>query len=960
MQKNLITLIAASCSALTGVAAAFVGTGQVYETSDMRYEILDFDQHTLSLISPVGKTDFVELPANVSVSGTYNIGGNNVTFDGAPFTVVQIGDNAFVSQPDLYFVRIPESVTSIGNNAFKDCVVLGQINFPPALEYIGDHAFQGCRGIKKIALPETVRSLGEGAFEDMAALEKAILLSEVTEIKANTFRNCKALEQVYLPQQLVSIGDNAFYRTDALDEIVFPATLESIGQHAFHGESGSKYGLRHLKLPAGLKHLGTGAFYNSSIITADLGESLEEIPQETFMRCRDLKEVKFPASLKRIGKSAFEDCAGNASRSMGAINIPDGVEEIGERAFIDSDILSFSTGESVSSLPAGACGTPRVVHIGSNVQSIDVAAFDLSDLKLIICDAATPPALSASYNLTPQQSEQLTVIVPDGSSERYTYHPRWRDFNIVEASKSVVSVNLDGSVPLAQAIYTEGGIMPSRVTDLTVSGTLSDADLRIIRENMTSLCRLDISGTDMTDVPASAFADLRSLEHIVLPSGLRTIGNSAFQNCSLMAMEELPDGITSIGDYAFSNCSRITISRLPNALTKTGYMAFGDCVSIKSITAGPNLIDMGQSTFSSCDLLEYADLSLSRLTTLRSCSFYINENLQTLLLPSTLEAIDYRALAITGLKTIDLPGNVSSFGEGAFYQSDLRAITIGEGLKSFDKEIFAECRKLVAVNLPSTLGSVGSGVFQSASRLSAISCRAIEAPAAATGAFDGVLTQRCVLTVPTVSFFSYLNAPQWGKFGNIVNSIEVTMPGNIDATILDEEEYQEIVEEENLQQQIEENAGDYKGENAPHRIAMRAAREKSRTALTDGSQYGKLFGGATIGTSEEGKGHRVFIHPHDPSDEFRVFVNGVDVTAQMEDNSLLLPAGTAGSLEIKSSLSGVDNINDDADASGVCTVYTLAGVRVFHGDVSVAESTLAAGIYIVKYPTGHTEKITVK
>lgn len=960
LRQSFITLLMGATGTLTGLAAPITGTGKVFETADMRYEIVDFEKHTLSLINPKKNVDFVIIPGKINVSGTFNVNGSDVTFTDTPFTVVQIGDNAFNGQTDLYHVDYPVSVISIGDNAFKNCPVLGEVDFPSNLEYIGKEAFKGCNSIVKIKLPETVSSIGEGAFEEMTALEKAVLLCNATEIKSNTFRNCKRLEQVYLPSKLETIGDRAFSRTDALDEIVFPTTLETIGMYAFEGEAASKSGLRHLKLPAGFKHLGEGAFHNASIITADLGESMVEIPEKAFELCYDLKEVKFPATLKRIGESAFHYCARNASRSMGVLKLPDSVEEIGKNAFFESFIISFGTGSGMTSLPAGSCGTPRLMHIGSSVTSIDVDAFSLEHLKLIICDATTPPSISASFNLSTQQAEQITVIVPDGCAELYSYHPRWRELNIIESSKSIVSVNLDGKTPLAEAIYRESGVMPSRVTYLTVTGHLSDTDFRIIRENMSSLCGLDIRDTDLKEISDNALSGMSSLERVVLPAGLKAISKNAFLNCSLMALEELPDGITSIGDYAFSNCSRITISNLPSALATTGYMAFGDCASIRSITAGPNLVDMGQSTFSSCDMLEYADLSKTRIKTLRANSFYIDENLQTIILPSTLEKIDYRALANTGLKTIELPGNISSYGEGAFYGSNLRTVTIGEGLTGFDKELFAECRKLVSVNLPSSLTKVGTRVFASASRLSAISCRAIEAPEAMTGAFDGVSTQKCVLTVPTVSFFNYLNAPAWGRFANIDNSIEVAMPDNIDATILDEEQYQEIMEEEELEKQAEENAEESGRNDSPAKATIRRARENTRTSLADGSQYCQLFGGATIGAPGNGKGQRLFIHPHNPDDDYRVLVNGIDMTNSMEGNSLLVSAGTVGKIEIVSSMSDVEGIIADDDNSGLCTIFSVNGTQVFSGSAEIAKSSLVPGIYIMKYASGHTEKIIIK
>ena len=182
LRQSFITLLMGATGTLTGLAAPITGTGKVFETADMRYEIVDFEKHTLSLINPKKNVDFVTIPGKINVSGTFNVNGSDVTFTDTPFTVVQIGDNAFNGQTDLYHVDYPVSVISIGDNAFKNCPVLGEVDFPSNLEYIGKEAFKGCNSIVKIKLPETVSSIGEGAFEEMTALEKAVLLLSLIHI----------------------------------------------------------------------------------------------------------------------------------------------------------------------------------------------------------------------------------------------------------------------------------------------------------------------------------------------------------------------------------------------------------------------------------------------------------------------------------------------------------------------------------------------------------------------------------------------------------------------------------------------------------------------------------------------------------------------------------------------------------------------------------------------------------
>lgn len=58
-------------------------------------------------------------------------------------------------------------------------------------------------------------------------------------------------------------------------------------------------------LPAEVKSIASGAFWNSHIESLVLNEGLESIELQAFS---GLASVVFPASLKEIGEHAFEDC----------------------------------------------------------------------------------------------------------------------------------------------------------------------------------------------------------------------------------------------------------------------------------------------------------------------------------------------------------------------------------------------------------------------------------------------------------------------------------------------------------------------------------------------------------------------------------------------------------------------------------------------------------------------------
>lgn len=68
-----------------------------------------------------------------------------------------------------------------------------------------------------------------------------------------------------------------------------------------------------------------------------LPEGLEEIGERAFAYAIDLKDINFPSSLKAIKRRCFSDCI---SLSVNPLVIPEGVEEIGYMAFVNCKSLT--------------------------------------------------------------------------------------------------------------------------------------------------------------------------------------------------------------------------------------------------------------------------------------------------------------------------------------------------------------------------------------------------------------------------------------------------------------------------------------------------------------------------------------------------------------------------------------------------------------------------------------------
>ena len=85
-----------------------------------------------------------------------------------------------------------------------------------------------------------------------------------------------------------------------------------------------------------------------------------------------------------------------------------------------------------------------------------------------------------------------------------------------------------------------------------------------------------------------------------MPSGITSIGYSAFANCSGLTSLELPSGLTSISAYAFIGCTGLTSLQFPSGLTSIGVWAFRECTGLTSLELPSGLTKIEEGAFLGC------------------------------------------------------------------------------------------------------------------------------------------------------------------------------------------------------------------------------------------------------------------------------------------------------------------------------------------------------------------------
>lgn len=85
-----------------------------------------------------------------------------------------------------------------------------------------------------------------------------------------------------------------------------------------------------------------------------------------------------------------------------------------------------------------------------------------------------------------------------------------------------------------------------------------------------------LHGFPVTSINTSAFDECReTMEKVILPSTVREIQESAFENCPALVDVELPDGLKTVGMVAFLDCPKLKNPEIPSTVTEIGLYAFG-------------------------------------------------------------------------------------------------------------------------------------------------------------------------------------------------------------------------------------------------------------------------------------------------------------------------------------------------------------------------------------------------
>lgn len=602
MKKNLLVVI---CF----VMSIFVNAQQSdFKVGDFAYRVLD-------------NANDVELVASVPVSSA-NI-PSLVTYNDQTYRVKSIGDGVFSRCDYLYHVNIPEGVEHIGESAFERCNMLTSIVLPMSLKSVGTNAFYKAVNLSQVVVQSELLQVGpfafsligmrvplysHGVFLYMPQNYKGdyVMPDGIHTIVGGAFERCEGLTGLVLPESMRTIGVYAFKRCEGLKAINIPAGMETIGEMAF-GDCYNLQPINHSRLKLQLPQNEEVGYE-----PVDWNSSMEEAAEEVVW-----------------DDSAIEVAGGDDFAEEVAWEEGSAVEDVwwGEEAGAEYETEVTMTLNDVEYYLDCVQGF-AVLLKGVNRQEVEIPAFiqyrgkefpvvAIGDEAFAYCDLletiVIPEGVEAILNGAFQRCDGLVSLkLPEtlkiiGNMAFFKSH-NLTEMNIPDGVRCIGVFAFDRT-QLPEPICRDGVFyyLP-RLHDgayVIPDGIHTIADGAF--DGCFSLTAVTIPET-VTSIGARAFHVCSSLETINIPESVVYIGEEAFAGAGLTSVS-MPTSVTGLLDETFSNCSSLTEITLPEGLVFIGNRMFAYCYSLTHLTIPSTVQHIGAYLHTGIDDIEVTNLS---------------------------------------------------------------------------------------------------------------------------------------------------------------------------------------------------------------------------------------------------------------------------------------------------------------------------------------------------------------
>lgn len=631
--------------------------------------------------------------------------------------VATIGASAFEGCSALTEVTIPDTVTDVPEKCFAGCTALETVNEHKNLKNVAKDAFTGTAwenakedgalnlgrvlysykgNLKEIVIPEGISLIEDGAFLGYEALETLTLGYDVEEIGEFAFQNCVNLKTVNVNDALGVIEAGAFKGCTSLKGMDFSkATLATIGYQAFMGCTS----LAEMKLCETLSDIGDYAFADTKIKTVELMKNVGEVGTNAFLNVTTFEE--FVVSDKNKTYSAIDGVLYNKDGNVlinfpaakkGVYELPQGVEEICEKAFYASAISEVKLAEesALNRIGASAFEKSAITSfvIPANVTKIEVATFkDASSLSKIVF------------------TEGVTYI----GAEAFSGCSSLGEIELPDSLKEIANAAFINSG--LKKVSTGEGL--AKIAGNAFSGN----------SNLSKV----ILGSNVEAIGDDAFKDCKALKAILIPASMKVVNAKAFNGCTSLKTILVSDKNTYLKGVSGAVYSKdgktlmLVSSKNGSFEVAKGTEVIADgafiiAPAISSISFPATLVDIKANALDSTAWYK----AQNGIVYAGSVLYKVKGNVASVDVKNGTKGIAENAVNNAAVSKVSLPASLISIGNNAFAGSGIKIVNIPNGVTSVGSGAFKDCKNLLIVSLSNSLKEIATAAFKGCSALTKI------------------------------------------------------------------------------------------------------------------------------------------------------------------------------------------------------------------------------------------------
>lgn len=340
------------------------------------------------------------------------------------------------------------------------------------------------------------------------------------------------------------------------------------------------------------------------------------------------------------------------------------------------------------------------------------------------------------------------------------------------------------------------------VTDLTLTGTINNDDFNTMKTLMPALTCIDLGSVRVNgdSIPANAFKT--SIDSLILPSTITSLGDHALEGCGLLTSLNIPSSVisigsyafagcigltsliipdavasirdytfagcsgldslilpestTSIGNYAFAGCSGLPSIHFPDSTTSIGMYAFAGCNSLRSVTIPSSVDSIATYAFVGCPGLTSVDILSSKKTTIGAYAFAGDLALASVTIhPSAGTSVgNYAFVSCSGLKILNMASpSVTEIGEGCFINNIIDSLVFPSSLTSIGKVAFVNSDSMRTLTFLTSSGvTIGENAFTDCSNLNSVTFHPSTGSSIGYAAFQNCTSLDSVTIYPSSGF----------------------------------------------------------------------------------------------------------------------------------------------------------------------------------------------------------------